>query len=248
MESTLRRILRTAHGDPAASTASSRHTSSDPQTAQSDVYKSLRTNRARRLSAVTAVCASIVVWASTIEAAQSLADAAKKAEEQHAKSAVAADSKKPPTRAYTNKDLTPVEPVATKTEPAATAQTTAASTATAPATAATAADEAKPVLKDEAYWHARMRSLRTKRDDDTQLLAAARAREKDLERRLNIPRDSNAFIADRKLRAQLDDQKHEAGIDVDRLTVAFDSDTRAVALAEEEAHRDGVPPGWLRYP
>jgi hypothetical protein len=95
-----------------------------------------------------------------------------------------------------------------------------------------------PVSKDEAYWKGRARTLDTTRRDDRTYLAAAHARVVVLEGELNVVRGFLAIATTR--RALLD-----ATADVSRLRATVANDTRAVADFELEAHRAGVPPGWL---
>lgn len=176
------------------------------------------------------VLASIVAFAFTVPAhAQSLADAAKKAQEERAKGMGWPAPVAP-------KDIAPGAAVA---EPAPTTTDTPAPTAS----SSTSTDT--PAKKDEAYWKGRMRTVTTKLADDQTFLTAAELNERALNTRVNKPVDHIDAIADRRELAVLQNQWQDAIKEVTRLKAAVKNDERAKADFELEAHRAGVPPGWL---
>jgi hypothetical protein len=120
--------------------------------------------------------------------------------------------------------------------PAAGALTTTATTAT---TATTT------TVKDEAYWKGRMRAVVTKLADDTAFLAAAVTNEAALNLRANRGIEDFAAIRDRRQLAVVENQWQESIKEVSRLKALVSNDTRAKADLELEAHRAGVPAGWL---
>jgi hypothetical protein len=100
-------------------------------------------------------------------------------------------------------------------------------------------------VKDEAYWKGRMRAVVTKLADDTAFLAAAVTNEAALNLRANRGIEDFAAIRDRRQLAVVENQWQESIKEVSRLKALVANDTRAKADLELEAHRAGVPAGWL---
>lgn len=171
--------------------------------------------------------------------AQSLAEAAKKAEEAHAAAKKSSGEKtgdaatKPPTKIYSNKDLkdVPSTPVAAgAAEPAP---------VSAP-TESTVDAKDKPVVnvkKDESYWKARMRELLAQLASDTASNAATQTQLKGLSDYVRPDGSMVPVVADNVFKAQAE---------LNRTLAAIQTDKRAITDLEEEARRAGVPPGWLR--
>jgi hypothetical protein len=164
--------------------------------------------------------------------AQSLADIAKKNEEQRS------DKEKPKApKVYTNKDLedglvggignTPDA----RLEPPAEAELTSAIPTSVP--------------KDETYWRHRMRSLYERLDGDQAFLVAVSVREQVLDKRLHRDVDDVLYLRDGNLRATVESDWTQAVAEVGRLKAAVENDKRALSTAEEEARRADVPPSWL---
>jgi hypothetical protein len=107
-------------------------------------------------------------------------------------------------------------------------------------------DYSRAALKDEMYWKARMQDVRAKLDADRTFLADAVVREAALNKRAHLPVDSNDYIRNRVLRAQVDGDWTAAVAEVGRLKALVANDARAITTAEEEARRANVPAGWLR--
>ena len=197
-------------------------------------------------------------------AAQSLADVARKAEEQRNAVAAAREAEKtddgkgekPAKWDFTDTDL----------ENASSRGLTVAA-APAPVTIAPAAGGATPVIptamtsqtegerqaeyavvarKDEAYWKERMAMLRGKLRDDQAFLAVATTREHDLDQQLHVSVDNIRYIRDPLQRAEVEHQWQDAVTELKRLQALAENDTAAISRAEEEARRAGVPAGWLR--
>jgi len=182
---------------------------------------------------IRSACVWLVVVSLSIAAlqAQSLAGAAKKAGEASAKSKQADGQKvdKPPTKAYTNKDLAEVPPsTATTTQ----TDTTDSKTATSGSTS-TPASATTP--QDERLWRSRARELRRTLADDQTKLAAAKAHY-----------DSLPETAKGAAGAPIVGAWMKAREEISRLTAAVANDQRAISELEDEARRAGVPPGWLR--
>lgn len=161
--------------------------------------------------------------------AQSLAEAAKKAQEDRAKG-MGWPAPVPPKEIAPG--ATPIEPATSSDTPAATAS---------PSTSFSD----KPVKKDEAYWKGRMRTVTTKLSDDKTLLTAAEISERALNDQVHQSLDSTGAILDRRQRAVLENQWQDAVKEMNRLKALVMNDERAKADLELEAHRAGVPPGWL---
>jgi hypothetical protein len=92
--------------------------------------------------------------------------------------------------------------------------------------------------KDALYWKTRMRTLTTQLQNDTTFKAAAVARLATLTAERETPRSAVE-------RASAKSDLTAATADVSRLTAAVVTDARAIKDLELEAHRAGVPPGWL---
>ncbi|MEO6224137.1 MAG: hypothetical protein ABIP90_12890 [Vicinamibacterales bacterium] len=134
-------------------------------------------------------------------------------------------------RLVTDKDLEPAPPRAPK--PAAETGTGDASTP-----AQKPAEPTKPP-KDEAWWRARMTAAREALDRDRLLLAALDNRVVTLTRDV-VNRDDPAQ------RAQLIKERLRALEDLELMRKQVTADTEAIAAVEEDARREGVPPGWIR--
>jgi len=93
-------------------------------------------------------------------------------------------------------------------------------------------------LKDALYWKTRMRTLTTQLQNDTTFKSAAIARLATLTAEQEIPRTAVE-------RAHAKTDLTAATADASRLTAAVVTDARAIKDLELEAHRAGVPPGWL---
>jgi len=166
---------------------------------------------------------------------QSLADAAKRAEQERA--AKKADGAS--TKVYTNKDLkdTPTlltvagSPVPPLDRPA-------------PVKAerdedARAAEYREAAKKDEAYWKSRMRDLQSALDTDQIRLIAMEARVASLSADFSRTDSVSERVVLRR-------ERESAVTEMARLRAAILADMKAIDTVEEEARRSSVPPGWLR--
>lgn len=201
------------------------------------------------------IVAALLTMLSLSLHAQSLAEAAKKAEEAHAAAAAAKkpDDKKTakpaPKTAFTDKDLEDVSALYPSAKPeAAPAGSAPAAAATEPTESERASDYRTTAKKDEAYWKDRMRTLHATLDWTQAFLAAAIIRERALDKRIHRSVDDMLYTRDRLLRAQVDAQWQDAVAEASRLKAAVQNGTKLIADAELEAHRAGVPPGWLVLP
>jgi hypothetical protein len=171
------------------------------------------------------------VLSPSLVAAQSLADAAKKAKEAHEKGmgwpAPAAPKE--------------VAPGATTPTPAPTSEDSASVASTTESGGA----QTTSTTKDETYWKNRMRAVTSKLADDQALLDAAETSEQALDTRLNKSRDNADYVRDRAQRAVLENQWQDALKERNRLKAVVTSDKRTKTNLEEEARKAGVPPKWL---
>jgi hypothetical protein len=167
--------------------------------------------------------------------AQSLADAAKKAQDERAKGMhwPAPVAPKDIAPGATPADAAPVEGTSATT---VTTTTTSGSAST---------SSTKPIAKDETYWRTRMRELTTRLHDDENYLLAAETSERALNVQAHRGIEDFAAIRDRRQLAVVENQWQDSVKEVARLKAAVKNDTRAKADFELEAHRAGVPPGWL---
>lgn len=126
----------------------------------------------------------------------------------------------PPVRAV------PTEPDVAVTDPAA-------------AAAAGARPEAKPELKDPAWWRARMAAAREALERDRLLVTALESRVAALATDI-VNRDDPAQ------RALLVAARIAAIEELERMQKQVMADEAAILEIEEDARKAGVPPGWLR--
>ena len=140
------------------------------------------------------------------------------------------------------------DPVTAAASTAAAAEFVQATEATAlltTTTAATTTTTATTGMNTETYWKTRMRGLITKTADDQASLAAAVLVERALNTQANRSIVDHDAIRDRRKLAVVENQWQDAVKDVSRLTAVVKNDVRAKADLELEAHRAGVPAGWL---
>jgi len=174
-------------------------------------------------------------WA---QAAQSLADVARK-EEERRKSVTA------PAKVYTNKDLNAVPagspqpssaPAATKPGDAApkTGESDTKGTAPKPADA----DDKGPA-KDQKYWAGRLKGLQDKLARDQDFADA-------MPTRINSLTTDFTNRDDPAQRAVIGQNRQKSIAELARLTTSVQDTKKAIADLLEEARRAGVPPGWLR--
>jgi len=174
-------------------------------------------------------------WA---QAAQSLADVARK-EEERRKSVTA------PAKVYTNKDLNAVPagspppssaPAATK--PGDAAPKTAEGDAKDGAPKAGEADDKGPV-KDQKYWAARLKNLEDRLVRDRDYADA-------MQTRINVLTTDFSSRDDPAQRAVIGQNRQKSIAELARLNKSVEDTKKAIADLLEEARRAGVPPGWLR--
>jgi hypothetical protein len=91
---------------------------------------------------------------------------------------------------------------------------------------------------DALFWKTRMRGLQTQRDTDRTSRIVLQARVASLTRDVETTVGTLERVAVKK--SLLD-----ATAELSRVTAAILTDTRAIANLELEAHRAGVPSGWL---
>jgi hypothetical protein len=162
--------------------------------------------------------------------AQSLADVARKEEERRKEI-------KEPAKVYTNKDLRGVLPAPPVPPPDA--SKAVGDTAATKDTEQAGEEKDKEPVKDQAYWSARIKELRTQLDRDQTYAEALQSRISALTTDF-VNRDDPAQ------RAVIERDRQKAVAELDRLKQSIEADKKAVADLEEEARRAGVPPGWLR--
>lgn len=175
--------------------------------------------------------------------AQSLADVARKEGERRQTVKGGAG------KTYTDKDLksvpAPAPDAATADKPA---DDTKAADAVADDKAAadkkpddkgSKAGDAKTVVKDQDYWSGRMAALRQQLDRDQTYLSA-------LQNRIDSLTTDFVNRDDPAQQSQIRADREKALAELDRLKKVVEEDRRAIPELEEEARREGVPPGWLR--
>lgn len=179
--------------------------------------------------------------------AQSLADVAKKTEEERAKT-----EKAEPVKTYSNQDLKDpnASPLAEKTTDQPPAETPKEK---APAALTKAsAPEKEPATKTEAYWRDRMKPLQSRLKDDEQAMARLSSRIADLRKRANAIIDTNrlddgrATIYGQAAANPANTELVRLQTDQGLLAAKIEADKKAVADLEEEGRRAGALPGWFR--
>ena len=171
--------------------------------------------------------------------AQSLADVAKRAEEERAK---AAAEKKAPAQVITNEDLKK-KPTETADAPGNASGADKSKTGDAKPGAKKVAAEKTDPKQTEAYWKRRATELHARRTADEKTAAAGRDR---------VDRFQRVVAAIECIkcreRTQLESQFARMKEDQARLDAKVESDRAAIRAFEEEGRRAGVLPGWLRVP
>ena len=181
-------------------------------------------------------------------AAQSLAEVAR-AEEARRK------SMKLPAKVYGNEDLKPgVEPPprppsadSSTGKPAAGAADAAGTKPGAPAKAGegtpvagtATAEKGAAVVKDEAYWRAKITEARTAVQRNQVFLDA-------LQSQINGLYAEFVNKSDPAQRALVEQKRLKAIAEQDRIKAEIAAQTKAIQAIEDEARRTGVPSGWLR--
>jgi hypothetical protein len=165
-----------------------------------------------------------------IHAGQSLADVAKK-EEDRRKTVHA------PAKVYTNKDLT-AAPAGSPPPPAAAAPASGDSAKDAKEAADKLA-KGTGAPKDEAYWSGKLKALKSKLERDTAFADA-------LQTKVNALTTDFVNRDDPAQRATIERDRQKALAQLSALKKEIEGDHKAVVDFEEEARREGVPPGWLR--
>jgi hypothetical protein len=182
-------------------------------------------------------CLMLLAGAWTPASAQSLADAAKRAEEERAK---AAAEKKAPAPVITNEDLKK-KPTETADVPGNASGENKPKTGEAKPGAKKAAAEKADPKQGEAYWKRRATELHARLTADEKPAAAGRERVDSLQR--DVAAIECIVCRERTQReAQLARMKQDQA----RLDAKVESDRAAIQAFEEEGRRAGILPGWLR--
>lgn len=179
-------------------------------------------------------------------AGQSLADVARaEAERRRATTA--------PAKVYTNEDLRP-EPNPSTATPAP-----AEGSAAAPAPPPSAADGGgdadptgkpaapgdasaappRPAVRNQEYWASRMTEARNKVERSRSFAQA-------LQNRIDMLWTDFVNRGDPVQQRALEQDRNKAIAELEQLKIEIAENERAVVEIEEEARREGVPPGWLR--
>jgi len=188
------------------------------------------------LAVVLVVMGGVVPSASS----QSLGDLSRREEERRS-------GVKSPAKVYTNKDLgsslggTPDAPAPSASEPSAAAE--------APKDAAPKAGDDKTkagddksketASKDQAYWAKRKKDLADTLARDKVLADAVQTR-------INALTADFASRGDPVQRAGIERDRNQALAELARLQQDIKDTQKALSDLDEEAHKAGVPPGWLR--
>jgi hypothetical protein len=190
----------------------------------------IRNNAMRLQAAVVIVGVSLLVGTGAPVRAQSLADVAKKAEENR-------KAAKKGTRVFTNADAgnVPAATVAGGDKGAAPSDAAADKSAQKPAADV---QQDKGPQKDQAYYAERLKTLQAQLERDTQFAAA-------MQTRINIL-SADLVNNDLRSRPAIEADRNRAMAELARLQASIVDDKKAIADFEEDARRSGVPPGWLR--
>lgn len=183
-----------------------------------------------RRTTSTGVTVALLVTLSAAAQAQSLAGIAR--EEQARRKSVAGG------KVYTNDSLKP-EPPPSGAAGAASPAPAAPDAAPAPTEVAEKPASPQESKKDESYWRQRMQGHRD-------ALSRAQIFAEALQSRVNAL--SNDFVArdDPAQRNMIAADRQKALAELERVKQEIQTHTKAIAAAEEEGRRAGVPAGWLR--
>lgn len=161
--------------------------------------------------------------------AQGLADLAKKSED-------AKKTAKKGTKTYTNSDAGNVPAATALSQPGgSTAKPAAGGTTDKTDTAAPAGGDGK----DQAYYSAKAKELRSALDRDSVLLTA-------IQTQINSLTTDFVNRDDPAQRGQIQQDRNRALEELARLQKQIEADKKAISDFEDEARRSNVPPGWLR--
>jgi hypothetical protein len=113
-----------------------------------------------------------------------------------------------------------------------------------PAGAPAAEAQQEPALpageeKDEAWWRARITAVR-EAERRNEMFAAA------LQSRINSLAADFSSRDDPAQRALIGEERNKALAELERVTAEIEAAKKQIAEIEDEARREGVPPGWLR--
>jgi len=163
--------------------------------------------------------------------AQSLADAAKKAEEER--------SQARQDQVYTNQDLPEVPeesstPAPAENKPAAAGDRSKGARQTSPKVG-----KSSERGKDEAYWRGRVAPLSRKLQSNREKLQALQERIYDLTTELND-------LGTRNVRRAAETERKRLVTEAAHLQETIDADTRALDAIEEAGREAGALPGWFR--
>ena len=183
-----------------------------------------------------AIAATAFVMSSSLVSAQALGEVAKKEEARR-------KEVKTPGKVYTNDSLrpdsgsTPASPAPQAADAAPTPQVPPSPSGVQPK------DGDKPVAdntkKDEAYWKARLTQARSALDRAKTFAEA-------LQSRINALTADFTARSDPAQRALIANDRQKALAELDRLQKEIQDDTKAIADAQEEARKAGVPAAWVR--
>jgi hypothetical protein len=202
--------------------------------------------RVRLVGSMTAGLLTIAAVGASVASAQSLGDIAKKEEARRKATATSG-------KVYSNDGLRPEPtprstsappPAATPAKPPAStpgaagskSSTSTASDASAAGEKGAPADEGK---RDEAYWRERLKNLQ-EAQRRSRLFADA------LQSRINGLTADFTARHDPIQRAAIATDREGALAELDRVKKEIQQQDKALADAQEEARRAGVPAGWLR--
>jgi hypothetical protein len=100
-------------------------------------------------------------------------------------------------------------------------------------------EAAGTVVKDEAYWRARVAPIKQRIRDNTSKRDTLKLRINDL------GADMSGYIGDAR-RGGVETERQRLVTELRTLDESVDADTHAVAAIEEEGRRAGALPGWFR--
>lgn len=189
-----------------------------------------RPTRSARGPQTLLAAATLLVLAATAGAAQSLGDVA--LQEQARRQGVKAAGK-----VYTNNQLKPeTRPPAASVPPSA-ASPPAAASSDGSTVAGPAAPAAPP--RDEKYWRDRLKTMR-------ETIGRSRLFADALQSRINGLDADFTARDDPFQRDKIAKDRDTAVAELERVRGEITQQAKALADAEEEARRSGVPAGWLR--
>jgi hypothetical protein len=143
------------------------------------------------------------------------------------------------THSLTNQDVANAPPRPLPTVPASVAATLAEEAPAAASESNAPGSKKDTETHDETWWHKRMTAAQDELNHD-QLLADA------LQSRINALTNDASARDDPAQRADLYSQRNRTIDELEKMKQQIATDKKAITAIQEDARKQGIPPGWIR--